>query len=154
MKRVGVLGAAALTIGCLAMPALASTDGWEGWRGSGGWGADSLYNRCYHPSRVETFSGEVSGITTTVPMPGMTDGIALLLTMQAVSIPVHLGPAWYIERLDARIEVGDHIEVVGAKAFAEGLPAVLAADVRKGERVLVLRDATGIPVWAGWRQVR
>ena len=61
-------------------------------------------------------------MTTTVPMPGMTDGIALLLTMQAVSIPVHLGPAWYIERLDARIEVGDHIEVVGAKGLRRGTP--------------------------------
>jgi len=74
--------------------------------------------------------------------------------MSAVSIPVQLGPAWYIERLDAPIEIGDHIEILGAKAFAEGLPAVIAAEVRKGERVLVLRDATGIPVWAGWRQVR
>jgi hypothetical protein len=31
---------------------------------------------------------------------------------------------------------------------------VMAAEVRKGDRVLVLRDAAGIPVWAGWRQAR
>jgi hypothetical protein len=154
MKRVGVLSAVLLAIGCLAIPSLASTDGWEGWRGSGGWGADSPYNRCYHPSRVETFSGDVSDITTTTPMPGMTEGVSLLLTMKAVSIPVHLGPAWYIEHLDAPIEVGDHVDVLGAKAVAEGLPAVLAAEVRKGERVLVLRDAAGIPVWSGWRRAR
>jgi hypothetical protein len=41
MKRVGVLGAVALAIGCVAIPSFASTGGWEGWRGSGGWGADS-----------------------------------------------------------------------------------------------------------------
>jgi hypothetical protein len=154
MKRVGVLGAVALAIGCVAIPSFASMDGWEGWRGSGGWGTDSPYNRCYRPTGVETFSGEVTEITTTTPMPGMSEGVSLLLTLKTVSIPIHLGPAWYIERLDAPIEVGDHIEVVGAKALAEGLPAVIAAEVRKGESVLVLRDAEGIPVWAGWRRAR
>jgi hypothetical protein len=154
MKRVGVLGAAALVIGCIVIPSLASTGGWEGWRGSGGWGLDSRYNRCFDPTSVATFSGRVTGIGTTVPMHGMTDGVSLLLTMQEVSIPVQLGPAWYIEHLDARIEVGDRIEVTGAKAFAAGVPAVIAAEVRKGNSVLVLRDAAGIPVWAGWRHAR
>jgi len=74
--------------------------------------------------------------------------------MKAVSIPVQLGPAWYIEHLDARIELGDRIEVMGAKAFAEGLPAVIAVELRKGDSLLVLRDAAGIPVWAGWRRAR
>ena len=154
MKRVGIRGAAALAIGCIVIPSLVWAEGWEGWRGSGGWGADSPYNRCYDPTRVATFSGNVTGITTTVPMPGMTDGVSLVLTMKEVSIPVQLGPAWYIERLDARIEVGDRIEVTGAKAFAAGLPAVIAAEVRKGDSVLVLRDAAGIPIWAGWRRAR
>jgi hypothetical protein len=90
----------------------------------------------------------------TVPLPGMTDGISLLLTMKAACIPVLLGPAWYIERLDTRIEIGDRIDVIGAKAFAEGLLAVIAAEVRKGDSVLVLRDAGGIPVWVGWRRAR
>ena len=154
MKRVGVLGAVALAIGCIVIPSLARANGWEGWRGSGGWGVESPYNRCYVPSRIATFSGEVTEISTTVPLPGMTHGISLLLTMKAVSIPVLLGPAWYIEHLDARIQIGDRIDVIGAKAFAEGLPAVIAAEVPKGDSVLVLRDAVGIPVWAGWRRAR
>jgi len=154
MKRLGVLGVVALVTGCIVMSLPARANGWEGWRGSGGWGADSPYNRCYNPSRISSFSGEVTEISTTVPMPGMAEGISLLLTMKAVSIPVQLGPAWYIEHLDARIELGDRIEVVGAKAFAEGLPAVIAVELRKGDSVLVLRDAAGIPVWAGWRRAR
>lgn len=154
MKRVGVLGVVALVTGCIVMSFPARANGWEGWRGSGGWGADSPYSRCYNPSKISSFSGEVTEITTTVPMPGMAEGISLLLTMKAVSIPVQLGPAWYIERLDARIELGDRIEVMGAKAFAEGLPAVIAVELRKGDSVLVLRDAAGIPVWAGWRRAR
>lgn len=154
MKRAGVLGAVAVVIGWMIVPSLACANGWQGWRGSGGWGAGSPYDRCYDAARVARFSGEVTSITTTVPMPGMTDGISLLLTMQSVSIPVQLGPAWYIERLDARIEVGDRIQVTGAKAITAGLPAVIAAEVRKGDSVLVLRDAAGIPVWAAWRRAR
>jgi len=154
MKRACILGAVALVIGCVAIPSLGHADGWEGWRGSGGWGADSPYNRSYDPTKVETFSGKVTRIDTTVPMGGMSDGIYLLLTMERVSVAVHLGPAWYIERLDTWIEVGDRIEVKGSKAFAAGVPAVIAAEVRKGDNVLVLRDAAGIPVWAGWRRTR
>lgn len=154
MNRVRVLGVMVLAIGWFAIPSPASTSGWDGWRGSGGWGVGSPYNRCYQSTSVERFVGDVSEITTTVPMPGMTEGVSVLLTMKALSVPVLLGPAWYIEHLDARIEIGDRIEVIGAKAFAEGLPAVLAAEVRKGDSVLVLRDAVGIPVWAGWRRAR
>jgi hypothetical protein len=154
MKRACILGAVALVIGCVTIPSLGYADSWEGWRGSGSWGVDSPYNRSYDPTKVETFSGEVTKIDTTVPMQGMSDGIYLLLTLEKVSVPVHLGPAWYIERLDTRIEVGDRIEVKGSKAFAAGVPAVIAAEVRKGDNVLVLRDAAGIPVWAGWRRTR
>jgi hypothetical protein len=152
MKGASVLGAVALAIGCVVMPSPSWADGWEGWRGSGGWGADSPYNRCYDPTSIETFSGEVTSIDTTVPMSGMSDGIYLLLTLETVSVPMHLGPAWYIERLDMRIDVGDSIEVKGSKAFAAGVPAVIAAEVRKGDSVLALRDAAGVPVWAGWRR--
>ena len=31
-------------------------------------------------------------------------------------------------------------------------PGYLASEVKKGEAVLILRDANGVPVWAGWRR--
>jgi len=33
-----------------------------------------------------------------------------------------------------------------------GQPAVIAAEVKKGDIVLKLRDDNGIPVWSGWRK--
>jgi hypothetical protein len=27
---------------------------------------------------------------------------------------------------------------------------MLAAEVKKGDNILVLRDSAGVPVWAGW----
>lgn len=93
-------------------------------------------------------------VDTVIPMPGMAEGIVLLLTLETVSVPVHLGPMWYIERLDRRIEVGDWIDVKGSKAFAAGVSAVIAAEVRKSDSVLVLRDAAGVPAWTGWQRIR
>lgn len=33
-----------------------------------------------------------------------------------------------------------------------GKPALVAAEVKKGGEVLVLRDANGFPAWGGWRR--
>ena len=54
MKRACILGAVALVIGWAAIPSLGYADSWEGWRGSGGWGVDSPYNRSYDPTKKET----------------------------------------------------------------------------------------------------
>jgi hypothetical protein len=31
------------------------------------------------------------------------------------------------------------------------LLAIIAAEIRKGDEALMLRDANGSPMWAGWR---
>jgi hypothetical protein len=49
------------------------------------------------------------------------------------------------------IAVGDRIEVKGSKVTMAGKPALIATEARKGSEVLALRDAEGIPAWAGRR---
>ncbi|MEM3432823.1 MAG: hypothetical protein QXP27_01470 [Candidatus Methanomethyliaceae archaeon] len=122
------------------------------WKGSGGWGPGTPYNKMYDPSKVETLSGTVENITLLVPMKGMYSGVAVTLKTDKETIPVHLGPEWYISRLDMKFEKGDTIEVKGARATFAGKPAIIAKEVKKGDNVLVLRDDAGIPVWAGWRR--
>ncbi|HSF05040.1 MAG TPA: hypothetical protein VLG10_04545 [Methylomirabilota bacterium] len=46
----------------------------------------------------------------------------------------------------------DKIEVKGSRITPEGKPAIIAAKIRKGDDILVLRDASGFPVWSGWRR--
>src|SRR3989337_2208911 len=87
-----------------------------------------------------------------VPRKGMSSGIHLQLKTETGTLPVHLGPAWYIERLDMKIVKGDKLEIKGSRVTFEGKPAIIAAEVAKGDGVLVLRDASGIPAWAGWRK--
>lgn len=125
---------------------------WKGWRGSGGWGAQGAYQRLFNPATVETVRGEVTAVERITPLRGMGAGIHLQLKTDKETIPVHLGPAWYIERLDTRIDKGDAIEVEGSRVTVAGKPAIIAAQVKKGGAQLTLRDARGIPVWSGWRR--
>jgi hypothetical protein len=44
---------------------------------------------------------------------------------------------------------GDKVEVTGSRVTYEGQPTIIAGEVKKGAQVLKLRDAAGVPVWAG-----
>ena len=67
----------------------------------------------YDPATVETISGAVESVDEITPVRGMHYGIHLLLKTDKKSISVHLGPGWYIERLDTKIEKGDRVQVKG-----------------------------------------
>lgn len=122
------------------------------WRGSGGWGCCGQYGRIYDPSNLETVSGEVVSIDTFTPISGMSQGMHLLLrTDDGTTIPVHLGPYWYLENQDIAIEPNDKIEVRGSRVNFAGEPAIIAAEVQKGDTTLRLRDESGFPMWSGWR---
>ncbi len=142
--------AVALSIFFVASVTLAAP--WKGWRGSGGWGMGSQYNRMYNPATVETLTGTVEAVDKVTPMKGMNTGIHVVLKTDKETISVHLGPEWFVERLDTKIQKGDTIEVKGSRVIFDGKPAVIAAEVKKGDSTLVLRDNNGIPAWAGWRR--
>jgi len=148
-KRFSVL-LAALISASFASPACAAP--WQQWRGSGGWGMEGAYQRMYDPAKVETVSGEVVSVDKMTPTKGMKNGVHLRLKTERETVSVHLGPSWFIERLDTRIEKGDRVEVKGSRVMVDGKPAIIAAELRKGEELLQLRDAGGVPAWAGWRR--
>jgi hypothetical protein len=122
------------------------------WRGSGGWGQGGQYQRLYDVKTVESISGEVLRIEKIKPMKGMSAGVHLVLKEANGEMSVHLGPEWYVERQDFEIKVGDKIEVTGSKVTFQGKPALIAAEVKKNNDVLKLRDNDGFPYWSGWRR--
>lgn len=124
----------------------------KGRGGSGGWGMGGAYQRMYNPATVETLTGVVESVDKVTPLKGMQYGIHLVVKTDKETIPVHLGPGWFIERLDTKIVKGDTVEVKGSRVMVGGKPAVIAADITKGDDTLKLRDDNGVPVWAGWRK--
>ncbi len=147
-RIIGLVVAVSMLLGASA----AFAQPWKGWRGSGGWGMGSQYSRMYNPATVETVSGTVETVNKVTPMKGMHSGIHIVVKTDKESIDVHLGPEWYIERLDTKIEKGDKVEVKGSRVTISGKSAMIAAEVKKGDNTLVLRDSAGIPAWAGWRR--
>jgi hypothetical protein len=124
----------------------------SGCRGGGGWGPGAAYGRLYDPKTVETVSGEVIGIDALTPMGPMCSSVHVQLKTSNETISIHLGPAWYIDNQDTKIEAKDKVEVKGSRVSFNGKPAIIAAEVKKGDAVRKLRDENGIPVWAGWRR--
>lgn len=122
------------------------------WMGSGGWGPGGQYGRMYDLKTVETISGEVVSIERITPIKGMCYGVHLMVKTDKETIPIHLGPGWYIENQDIKIQPKDKIEIKGSRITFQGTPAVIAAEVKKGDEILRLRDEKGFPVWAGWRR--
>ncbi len=60
-----------------------------------------------------------------------------------------MGPDWYVEKQPLKIAPQDQVDVRGSRITYEGKPAIVAAEVKKGDQVLKLRDAAGIPAWSG-----
>jgi hypothetical protein len=112
----------------------------------------AAYGRMYDPKTVTTFGGVVEKIEKITPMKGMSYGVHLLVKTDKEVIDVHLGPSWYIENQDLKIMPGDNIEITGSRITIQDKPAIIAAEVKKGNEVLKLRDENGFPVWAGWRR--
>jgi hypothetical protein len=122
------------------------------WQGGHGWGPGTPYSRMYNPQTVETITGEVLSVDQITPMKGMSYGVHIVLKTNKETISVHLGPGWYLENQDVKIAPKDKIEVKGSRITFEGAPALIAAEVKKGDEVLTLRDANGFPAWSGWRR--
>lgn len=118
----------------------------------GGWGPATQYGRMYNPQTVETVSGEVVKEEKITPVKGMSQGIHILLKTEKGTIPVHLGPAWYIDNQDVTIKEKDKLQVTGSRINFQGKPAIIAAEVVKGDQILMLRDKNGVPAWSGWRR--
>lgn len=113
-----------------------------------GWAAESRYNRLYDPNTVETYSGVVVSVQKIVPMSGMSGGVHFILKSGKETIRVHLGPAWFLEKKGVRVEPGDRVTVRGSRIIFKGEPALITAEIKKGEKVWRLRYKNGIPLWS------
>jgi len=152
MKKMATLLAVTALLGILTAPDAYGQRGPRGRGGGGGWGAGSQYNRLYNTNTVGTVSGEVIAVKHITPTNGMSYGVHLELKTEKETVSVHLGPGWFIENQDIAIEPKDKVEIKGSRVTFDGKPAIIAAEIKKGDEVLKLRDRNGVPVWAGWRR--
>lgn len=111
------------------------------------------YYRMYDTATVETLKGTVASVEKIVQTNrrGRNYGVHVMLNTGTESIPVHLGPSWFLDKQDVKIQKGDSIEVTGSRITYNDKPAIVAAVVTKESGTLKLRDDKGFPYWSGWR---
>ena len=104
----------------------------------------------YDPQTVETVSGEVVRVER-VPSPrGRGEGLHAVVKPDAgPDVTVHLGPASFLEAQGLHLAAKDRVQVTGSRVPRGTGTVILAAQVRTGDRTVVLRDAAGVPAWSG-----
>lgn len=111
-----------------------------------------MYSRNYNVNTVETIEGEITEVVyqTSKKQPGM-EGVHLVVKTASETVPVHLGPAWYMNQQEFTFSKGDNIVVTGSRITFINAPALVAANLKRGDMLLQLRDQNGFPRWRGWR---
>jgi hypothetical protein len=118
------------------------------WRGSKGWEPESAYCRLYDARHVVTLKGTVQRVEKAVPLEGMGYGVYLVLQTSSENIPIHLGPAEFVDKQPVQFHAQDVVEVTGSRVSCNGKPAFLAAIVKRGSETANFRSLKGRPAWA------
>jgi hypothetical protein len=113
-----------------------------------GQGSGMHYGTMWDANSVTTVAGEVTAVEKYNPgKGGPSYGLRLIVKTDKETLPVILGPGWYIEKQPCALAAKDQVEVKGSRISVQGQPMIIAAEVRKGNQVLKLRDDKGNPLW-------
>ena len=114
-----------------------------------GWRPGSQYGGMYDPNTVETIRGKVISTNSFTPMSGMAQGMQLIVKSGERTIPVHVGPSWYLDSQSWQVTPNEEVEVTGSLVNWGGSSVMIASELRYGGKVWQLRDSNGIPLWRG-----
>lgn len=103
--------------------------------------------RRYNPATEVRETGTVESVRQAGGNRGWT-GTHILLKTEKEDLDVHVGPTEYLAESGFTFAKGDHIEVLGSRVRVGATDALLAREVQKEGKTLVLRDGNGIPKWS------
>ena len=104
----------------------------------------------YDPKSEVSMSGTVDRITQQSGHRGW-QGTHLFVKTDNGVIEVHVGPTDYIASQQFSFATGDVIEVTGSKVKMQDKDVLLAREIKKEGKTLVLRNAQGVPNWSRGR---
>jgi len=137
-------------MGCLVM--LAPNSWAQSGRGPDGRGGGIHYGTMWDASSVTTVAGEVTAVEKYTPgRGGSSYGLRLTIKTDKETLPIILGPAWYVEQQHFAVAPKEQVEIRGSRIPIQGQSTLIAAEVKKGDQMLKLRDDKGLPLWAGPR---
>lgn len=113
-------------------------------------GASDPWGKYFNASQQSTITGRVHGIATAKISGGEDKHVTILVQKGSTITPVELGPGWYVDDQDAKIHMGEEVQVTGSWVSAAGQPEMMASQVRlrgQGGPVLALRRLSGRAYW-------
>lgn len=108
--------------------------------------------RTYDPDTVTTLRGTASAVTVVPARGGRMGGMHVALQSDGQTMDVHLGPTWFLQREGVEVAKGDLVEVTGSVVDSDGSTFLVAREIKKGQKILRLRDEQGVPAWSGGRR--
>jgi len=60
---------------------------------------------------------------------------------------VRLAPGWYLDQKGLHFSPSERVEVRGVRMEVQGEPALVAEQIKKGGKVVRIRDERGRPLW-------
>ena len=98
-------------------------------------------------SSMLVMNGTVTAVNRSAPQtPDQQVQVRLTLQTPRGPLPVLLGPAAFVDQQPVQIAVGDVVEVTGSLVSRGRKTRIIAAQVRKGNQVLQLRNEQGQPL--------
>jgi hypothetical protein len=107
----------------------------------------------YDPSTVTTVNGAVEDVQDGMMNSGQMGqvqgmgqmGLHLILKTDKESLSVLVGPSRFVAGKGFRFAKGDQIQVTGSKVKYKNADALIAREVKKGDKTLTLRNEQGGP---------
>lgn len=114
----------------------------------------------YDTSTVMTVKGTVQEVQQNAMQSGQMGqmnrmnhmGTHLILKGDAATYTVLVGPSSYVKAQGFDFSKGDEIEVTGSKIKYGDGDALIAREIKKGSKILTLRNEKGIPEWSMGRR--
>jgi len=105
----------------------------------------------YDTANEATYKGTVDEIRYHDRAGMAGTGTHLIMKSDDKALDVHLGPTDFLAAQQMTFAKGDQIEVIGSKVKFGDAEAIIAREVKKGDKTLTLRDAQGVPKWSRGR---
>lgn len=103
----------------------------------------------FDPRAVETVDGQVLGVDRIPARDQLSSGVHITLRDDlGHPLSVDLAPGWYLDAKGLHFGARERVQVRGVRTQVAGQPAFIAEEVRKGGKVVRLRDKQGRPLWS------